>query len=115
MPKPAELIALAALLMSLVALAIDFTLPALGDMAITFQLGANNQRQWIILSVVIGVTIGQFLFGPGSDVLGRRPMIFTGITVFIIGSLICSLADSQSPLFEIDSLARRWHALSRLP
>ena len=39
-----------------------------------------------------------FLTGPFSDAFGRRRLILTGVSVFILGSLICGLADSASYL-----------------
>jgi DHA1 family bicyclomycin/chloramphenicol resistance-like MFS transporter len=41
-----------------------------------------------------GMAIGQFVYGPLSDRLGRRGPLLTGIGVYIIASLACALAPS---------------------
>ena len=94
MPRKAEFIAICAILMSSVALSIDIMLPALGEIASSFQLKEENDRQLVIVMVFIGLTFGQLVFGPGSDFIGRRIMIFIGLGVFCIGSILCAFAPS---------------------
>lgn len=91
-----EFIALMASLMSIVALAIDALLPALD--LIGFDIGitdtANNQL--LITMIFLGLGIGPLLFGPVSDSLGRKPIVFIGFIVFLLGSIICVNATSLS-------------------
>jgi DHA1 family bicyclomycin/chloramphenicol resistance-like MFS transporter len=93
MPKRAELIGIAAILMATISLAVDIMLPALSTIAA--DLGAvDNQRQWVVTALFIGITIGQLIFGPLSDSTGRRPAIFAAIGLFTIGSVVCATATS---------------------
>ncbi len=80
--------------MATVALSIDIILPALGDIAGDLGIKDRNGRQWIITSLFAGLTIGQLVFGPLSDGIGRRPAIALGIGVFVAGSILCALATS---------------------
>ena len=80
--------------MATVALSIDIMLPALGDMAGDLGIEDSNKRQWIITTLFAGLTIGQLLFGPLSDGIGRRPAITLGIGVFVAGSVLSALATS---------------------
>ncbi len=93
-PGRAEFVAICSILMATVALSIDIMLPALGDMAGDLGIEDSNQRQWIITTLFAGLTIGQVLFGPLSDGIGRRPAITLGIGVFVAGSILCALATS---------------------
>lgn len=87
-----EFVTLIALMTSLVALTIDAILPALP--AIGAELGATgpNQPQQTIVALMIGLSIGQLFYGPISDSTGRRPMVFAGLVVFAVGSVISLVA-----------------------
>ena len=97
MPRRSEFVALSALLMSSVALSVDIMLPALGEIARDFSLRDDNDRQFIIVALFLGLTFGQLLFGPLSDTLGRRPMILAGLGFFIAGAVVSAVA----PSFEV--------------
>lgn len=89
-----EFIALMAFLMSVVALAIDALLPALDIIGIS--IGSENpaDNQLMITMIFLGLGLGPLLFGPLSDSLGRKPMIFVGFGIFIIASFICVYSES---------------------
>ncbi len=87
-----EFIALMATVMSLIALAIDSMLPAIGHMAISLNIENMNDSQWIIAAVFVGMSMGLLVYGPLSDSFGRKPAIYVGITIFLIGDLISIFA-----------------------
>ncbi len=93
-----EFVALMASLMSIVALAIDAILPALD--IIGADLGTNNTEdfQLLITMIFLGLGIGSLLFGPLSDSLGRKPIVFLGFGLFIIASVICIYADNLNTM-----------------
>lgn len=91
-----EFIALVALLMSLVALAIDVMLPALPDIGRDLGTTHPNDVQLIVLGQFMGIGVGQLIFGPLSDRIGRRPAIQIGLTIFMAGCLLSVFA----PTFE---------------
>ena len=84
--------------MATVALSIDIVLPALGDMAGDLHLQGSNDRQWIITALFVGLTVGQLVFGPLSDAIGRKPAISLGIGVFVAGSMLCAVASSSETM-----------------
>lgn len=83
-----------ALLMSIVAFSIDAVLPGLGQISQDFSLSNANQAQWVIIAIFAGMTIGELIAGPMSDAIGRKRILFTGIGVYIIGTLMCYYAQS---------------------
>ncbi|MEH6445357.1 MAG: multidrug effflux MFS transporter [Oceanospirillaceae bacterium] len=91
--RETEFVALMALMMSLVALSIDAILPALPNIAQQLEVSAGNGIQQVVAVLFLGLTIGQLFYGPLSDQLGRKPAIMWGTAVYIIGSLICAMAD----------------------
>lgn len=93
-----EFTLLVALLMSITAISIDALLPALG--IIGNELGAvtANQPQLLISMLFLGLAMGQLICGPLSDALGRRPILFGGFTLYLIGTVVCYQADSLEML-----------------
>ncbi|WP_196159633.1 multidrug effflux MFS transporter [Reinekea sp. G2M2-21] len=93
-PSLPEFIALIALITSLVALSIDAMLPALPNIADDLSVVDYRQTQWVITSLIFGMSFGQLLFGPLSDAYGRRFGILSGIALFCVGSVVSMMATS---------------------
>jgi DHA1 family bicyclomycin/chloramphenicol resistance-like MFS transporter len=91
-PGRAEFIALVAILMSIIALSVDIMLPGFGDISDHFQLAEDNDRQAIITVIFAGLMVGQLIFGPLSDYIGRKPSIIMGLGIHILGSILCIIA-----------------------
>ena len=93
-PSQFEFIALMASLMSIVALAIDALLPALDYIGFSIGTTKSSDTQLLITMIFLGLGIGPLLFGPISDSLGRKPIVYMGFAVFIVASLICIYSES---------------------
>ena len=89
-----EFIALMASLMSVVALAIDALLPALELIGFAIGTVEAADNQMIITMIFLGLGAGPLFFGPISDSLGRKPIVYMGFAIFIIASFICVFAQS---------------------
>lgn len=89
-----EFTLLMALLMSIVAISIDALLPALGVLGRELGVTHPNQVQLVIGCIFAGMAIGQLVAGPLSDALGRKPVLYGGILLYLSGSLFCYLSDS---------------------
>ena len=89
-----EFVALMASLMSIVALAIDALLPALDYIGFDIHTTRNSDTQLLITMIFLGLGSGPLLFGPISDSLGRKPIVYMGFGIFIIASMICIFAES---------------------
>ncbi|MFT4576943.1 MAG: DHA1 family bicyclomycin/chloramphenicol resistance-like MFS transporter [Polaribacter sp.] len=87
-----EFIALMASLMSVVALSIDALLPALEHIGISIGIQDTTDNQLLVTMIFLGLGFGQLIFGPISDSLGRKPVIYMGFGVFVIASYICVTA-----------------------
>jgi DHA1 family bicyclomycin/chloramphenicol resistance-like MFS transporter len=73
--------------------AIDMYLPALPE--IGGQLGASTASvQLSLMSFMAAFAVGQLIYGPISDMVGRKPPLYFGIALFIAGSIGCALAPS---------------------
>ena len=87
-----EFVALMACLTALDALAIDTMLPALSQMSSDLNLTRDNDRQFIITSIFLGFAMGLSFYGILGDVVGRRKPVLLGITIFLFGTFISSIA-----------------------
>jgi MFS transporter, DHA1 family, multidrug resistance protein len=94
----AEFVALIAMIISLVAMSIDAMLPALSEIAISLGATDPNRRQLIITSMFLGLSCAQLFYGPLSDSLGRKPMMYAGFGIFIAGSGMCIAARSLNAM-----------------
>ncbi|MBT5872393.1 MAG: multidrug effflux MFS transporter [Candidatus Latescibacteria bacterium] len=95
-PPFGEFVALTALMMSLTALSIDAMLPALPDIGQDLNSGNTNANQLVITLLFAGMAVGQLLFGPLSDSIGRKPSIYIGLGLFMVGCVVSLAADSFS-------------------
>ncbi|MFB0975511.1 MAG: Bcr/CflA family efflux MFS transporter, partial [Tolumonas sp.] len=79
------------------ALATDMYLPALPMLQQMWQL---SLAQTNFSLVIFFLTFSFFLlvYGPLADRFGRRPVLFTGLAIFIAGSLFCAMAQSITQL-----------------
>lgn len=84
--------------MSFVAFSIDAILPALGVIGDSFNILDPNENQNIITSIFLGLAMGQLIYGPIADSVGRKPTIYIGFSFFLIGSLICIFSTDMSSM-----------------
>jgi DHA1 family bicyclomycin/chloramphenicol resistance-like MFS transporter len=87
-----EFVMLTAATISLVALSIDAMLPALPEIGRDLKVADPNESQLVISWLLLGMALGQLIYGPMSDSFGRRPPIHVGMVLFMLGCLICILA-----------------------
>jgi DHA1 family bicyclomycin/chloramphenicol resistance-like MFS transporter len=88
-----EFVVLVALLTSMVALAIDAMLPALPKIGADFNVTDSNDTQLVVVMIFVGLSLGQFIYGPLSDNIGRKPSILLGMGLFIVGDLVSLFAN----------------------
>lgn len=85
------MVALLGAMTAFAAISIDMYLPAMP--AIGRSLGATPAEVQRTLSALFaGLAIGQIVYGPLSDRVGRRPPLIGGIALFIAASAVCALS-----------------------
>jgi MFS transporter, DHA1 family, multidrug resistance protein len=95
--SPTLLIVVLVVVSGLNPLAVNMFVPAMPD--IMRGLDTDQAMVQLILSVYLFSTaVAQLVLGPLSDRYGRRPVLLGGLTVFIIGSIVCTTAPSLGVL-----------------
>ncbi len=87
-PNFIEFIIVVALLMALVSVTINMFLPAFQDVSNEFQLKDKNKIQLTISLLYLGLGVSQLFYGILSDTIGRKPIIYNGLILFILGCII---------------------------
>ncbi|AVI63890.1 Bcr/CflA family multidrug efflux MFS transporter [Halomonas sp. GFAJ-1] len=77
--------------------AIDAYLPAMGILAENINASIHHTELSISM-FLFGFAIGQLCFGPVSDRYGRKPVLLSGLVVFMLASLMITTVDSLSSL-----------------
>ena len=75
--------------------AIEVSIVATAMPQIVAKLGGFALYSWVFAAFLLAQTVTTVLFGKLSDIYGRKPMILAGITIFLIGSVLCGFAWSM--------------------
>lgn len=78
-------------------LAIDMYLPAYQDIAREYMIDEG----WVNISMgiyLLGLAIGQLIYGPMSDKYGRKPPLLFGLSLFLLATIGCQFAPNY-PIF----------------
>ena len=78
-------------------LSIDMYLPSLPTLVRALHASAQNGQTSVSIFFV-GVSLGQFVYGPASDRFGRRSLLLLGACVFTAASIVCAASSSISIL-----------------
>ena len=71
--------------------ALHMPVPSLPLLAAVFAAPAGSV-QLVLTLFLAGIAVGQLVYGPVSDRLGRRPVLIAGLALFLAGTVVCGLA-----------------------
>lgn len=95
LPGSREFLAIVALCMAMAAMSIDLLLPAFPEMRAAFGLDVGaTEISRVITAFFVGLGLGQLIYGPLSDRFGRKPVLYAGIAVYVVGAVASTRADS---------------------
>src|ERR1700682_1413263 len=108
---PGPLFALALASISLIGpLAVHLFLPVIP--AVKAELGLSEAMAQLTFSIALfGMAFATLFYGSLSDRYGRRPVLLSGLVLFLIGSAVSAAADSIVPLVLgrlLQALGGRW-------
>ncbi len=92
------LVILSGLMMGMFLAALDQTIVGTSIRTIADDLNGLSLQAWATTAYLITATISTPLYGKLSDIYGRKPFFITAISIFVVGSLACTLATSMYEL-----------------
>ncbi len=78
--------------------ALDQTIVSTSIRTIADDLQGLSAQAWVTTAYLITSTVTTPLYGKLSDIYGRRPMFLIAISIFILGSVLCTFATSMYEL-----------------
>ena len=97
---PLGLVLLLGALTAFPAMSIDMYLPSLPALAHDLHATAG-QAQLTVAAFFTGLALGQLVYGPLSDRVGRRPPLLFGASIYVAASLGCAFAPNVEALIAL--------------
>lgn len=88
----------AGLLLGILMSAMDNTIVATAIGTIVAELGDFEKFIWVTSAYMIASVASMLIFGKLSDMYGRKKFYITGLALFILGSVLCGMADTMTQL-----------------
>ena len=88
------LVVLSGLLLGMFLASLDQTIVSTAMRTIADQLNGQTAQAWVTTAYLITSTISTPLYGKLSDSYGRKPFYLFAIVIFVVGSVLCGLAQS---------------------
>src|SRR3954464_9744371 len=83
---------------------LDQTIVATALPTIVGDLGGIEHLSWVVTSYLLASTIVGPLYGKLGDLYGRKIVLQTAIVIFLIGSVLCGLAQNMAELIAFRAL-----------
>ena len=95
---------LGAVMLSTALIALDSTVIATAVPSVVKDLGGFSLFPWLFSIYLLTQAVTVPLYGKLADVVGRKPMILLGVSVFVVASLLCGVAWSMPTLIAARAL-----------
>ena len=95
LPHRVRLEILFAVLLGIFLSALDQTIVGTALPQIVSDLEGNDVYVWAFTAYLLTATVSGPLYGKLSDIFGRRPLFLIGVSIFLVGSLLCGLSQEM--------------------
>jgi EmrB/QacA subfamily drug resistance transporter len=93
-----------ALLLVLLLASLDQTIVSTALPTIVGDLGGVSKLSWVVTAYLLATTISGPLYGKLGDLYGRKLVLQTAIVIFLVGSVLCGLAQNMAELIAFRAL-----------
>ncbi len=98
------LVAIGALLLGMLIAALDQTIVATALPTIVSELGGLDHLSWVVTAYLLASTAATPLWGKLGDQYGRKKLFQTAIVIFLLGSVLCGVAQNMPQLIGFRAL-----------
>ena len=98
------LVAFSAMMLATLLSALDQTIVATALPEIADDLQGFEDLSWVVTAYLLAATVTVPLYGKLSDLYGRRRLFVVSISIFLLGSALCGLAQSMGQLIAFRAL-----------
>ncbi|MFF7153270.1 DHA2 family efflux MFS transporter permease subunit [Streptomyces sp. NPDC008139] len=102
--KRAVRIAISALALGMLLAALDQTIVSTALPTIVSELGGIDHLSWVVTAYLLASTAATPLWGKLGDMYGRKRLFQTVIVIFLIGSVLCGIAQNMGELIAFRAL-----------
>jgi EmrB/QacA subfamily drug resistance transporter len=92
------LVVFSGLMLGMLLAALDQTIVSTALPTITGELGGLSHLSWVVTSYLLASTVSTPLYGKLGDLYGRKRLFQIAIVIFLVGSVICGLAQTMGQL-----------------
>jgi len=89
---------LASVMLAMFMGAIEGTIISTAMPAIVGELGGFALYSWVFSAYLLMNAVTVLIYGKLSDLFGRKPILTFGIIIFLIGSILCGMAETMEML-----------------
>jgi EmrB/QacA subfamily drug resistance transporter len=87
-----------AVLLGMLLAALDQTIVATALPTVVADLGGAGHQSWVVTSYLLASTVVTAVVGKLGDLFGRKTIFIIAVSFFLLGSVLCGIANSMSVL-----------------
>src|SRR5262245_43516420 len=103
-PAPRVRLIFGALLLVLLLASLDQTIVSTALPTIVGDLGGIEHLSWVVTAYLLASTIAGPLYGKLGDLYGRKLVLQAAIVLFLVGSVLCGIAQNMAELIAFRAL-----------
>lgn len=92
------MVIISALILVMLLAALDQTIVSTALPTIANELNGLSKYSWVATAYLLTSAVSTPIYGKISDMFGRKKMLQIAIVIFLIGSMLCGLAQSMNQL-----------------
>ncbi|CAM5265862.1 DHA2 family efflux MFS transporter permease subunit OS=Streptomyces alboniger OX=132473 GN=CP975_19845 PE=4 SV=1 [Streptomyces alboniger] len=103
-PDPPSRLAVLGLLLGIILATLDGTIVGTALPTIVGDLGGLGHFSWVVTAYLLTTAVSTPIWGKVGDLYGRKGSYLTAIVVFLVGSVLCGLAQNMEQLIAFRAL-----------
>ncbi|RNL85329.1 MDR family MFS transporter [Halostreptopolyspora alba] len=86
------------LMLAMLLAALDQTIVSTALPTIVGELNGLEHLSWVVTAYMLSATVGMPIYGKAGDLFGRKNVFLLAISMFLVGSILCGLAQNMTQL-----------------